>query len=155
MEEEIAWIEYDIPALIALKKDLESTIEFILDELPDVNWNSGPQTIYFFSHEHNIMLHGLSISSLKEVIETWYDDPDTLEYACNPDEAKEILVGLIELKKLQYTVRNYINNILKHNQGGVYPLRLVNGEWRMQNKQPISYHDQIISCIISKSDNLN
>jgi hypothetical protein len=150
----MAWIEFDIPALIALKEDLESTIDFIKDELPDVNWNSIPQAIYYFSHEHNIMLHGTSISSLKEVLENWESDPETLEYSYNPDEAKEILVGLIELKKLQYTVRNYINNILKHNQGGVYPLRLVNGEWRMQNKQPRSYHDQINSCIISQSDNI-
>lgn len=148
---EESWIEFDIPQIIALKLDYERTIEFIKDELPDVNWNSYIEMREYFSTEHNIYFYSKKIANLKEMFDTIEEE----EYVRGVDECKEVLQGLIELKKLQSTVRNYLDNILKHNEGGMYPLRLVDGEWRMQNKQPIFYSNAIKECVISTSPNIN
>ena len=148
METETASITFDIPSIIALQKDYQETIEFIKDELPDVNWNSTVETIYHFSHEYNIMLHSTKIAELKVVLEQSEDD-DYYEYAENIEEAKEVLTGLIELKKLQSSIRNHTQNIIKHaDENGYYPLRLVDGVWLQQNKRSISYDPNIQECVI-------
>lgn len=151
---ETVFIEFDIPAICQLKADYEKTIEFILDELPDVNWNSYQDTYGYFSEEYNIHIGSTRIQSLYEFLDDLDNNPETTEFAHNINECKELLQGLIELKKLQFTLRNYINNILKHNEGGVYNLRLVNGEWKMQNKRDLPYSPDILECVISKSDNI-
>ena len=150
--DEHAYIEFDIPAICQLKEDYEKTIEFIKDELPDINWNSITETSDYFRYEHNINLYSLSIVNLKELLNDIQDnDSETIEYATDTDVCCFVLTGLIELKKLQYTLRNYINNILKHNEGGYYPLRKIDGQWRMMNKQPLSYLQEIQECVISQS----
>ena len=150
MEKNEAYIQFDMASIISYQNDLLSTIEFIKDELPDVNWNSTVETIYHFSHEYNIMLHSTKIAELKVVLEQSEDD-DYYEYAENIEDAKEVLTGLIELKKLQSVVRNYTSNILRHaDEHGVYPLRWFNNEWVMQNRQQLSYLDEIKACIIAQ-----
>ena len=148
MEKNEAYIQFDMASIISYQNDLLSTIEFIKDELPDVNWNSTVETIYHFSHEYNIMLHSTKIAELKVVLEQSEED-DYYEYAENIEDAKEVLTGLIELKKLQSSIRNHTQNIIKHaDKNGYYPLRLVDGVWLQQNKRSISYDPNIQECVI-------
>jgi hypothetical protein len=145
-----AYLEVDLPELIRLKLSYESTIECLLDELPDVNWNSRVESHQYFLEEHNLCLLSFNLSDLKEII---YDFEDYLnsdgEYHNDPERALETLTTLIEIKKLQACLRNYINNILKWNEGGIYPLRMVDGKWKFQNKQEICYDPNITNCIIA------
>lgn len=41
-------------------------------------------------------------------------------------------------------------NILKHHVDGIYPLRLVEDKWVMQNKQPLTTNPAIQECIITE-----
>lgn len=140
-------ITYDIPAIIALQEDYQETIQYIEAVMPDVNWNSQLETRQFFLDEHNLLLQGHTIQYLKDTLA----NIDTEEYIDDPETCKEMLSGLIELKKLKSIIRNYTGNILRHHKDGVYPLRLVNGEWMMQNKQPLSYCHEINECIIAQT----
>ena len=145
METELAWIQFDMASIIAYQNDLKSTISFILDELPDVNWNSLLETREYLLSNHNIYTRSLRIIDLFELKENLEQE----EYPEDIDEAREVLTGLIELKKLQFSIRNYTQNIIKHaDEHGYYPLRLVDGVWLQQNKRSISYDPNIQECVI-------
>ena len=144
------WIEFDIASIVALKLDYEKTCEFIKDELPDVNWNSYTEMSDYFSTEHNIYFYSMKISHLKEML----DNIEEEEYIRDIDECKEVLQGIIELKKLQSTLRNYLNNILKHNEGGIVYLREVDGRICMPNKQNLPYSPDILECVIATPPNI-
>ena len=146
METEAASITFDIPSIIALQKDYQETIEYILAVMPDVNWNSQLETRQYFIDEFNLLLHSQTIASLKNILA----NIEQQEYIDEADLCCEMLSGLIEIKKLQSVIRNYTGNILRHHKDGIYPLRQVNGEWVMQNKQPLSYCPEIKACIIAQ-----
>lgn len=147
MEEQTAYIKFDIIAIKQYQEDLLCTIQFIKDELPDVNWNSQVETRQYFADRFDIILHSQTISGLKELVETTNEE----EYIEYPEEAIELLTGLIELKKLQSEDRNYLQNILKHEQKGKVLLRYADNNYVMQNKRPLPYSKAIVECIVSCS----
>lgn len=146
------YIIFDIPSILALKKQYEDNIEYIKAELPPVNWNSISDTVDYFKYEHNITLHGIKIAYLKSLLDTLDKQP---EYYCRSIksvcEAIEVLSGLIELFAIQSIKRNYIDCILRHQVDGKVMLRDVDGKWMFPNKQPLPYATEIKECIISSS----
>jgi hypothetical protein len=138
------YIEYDIDDLLDLRRDYCDTIEFILEELPDVNWNSRVETKEYFRDEYNVSPYSLKIADLIDL----KDDLEDEEYTeGNIGQCREELQGLIELYKLKYTIKNHIDCALKHQKDGKVYLREVNGELRLPNRQPLTYSIDIQRCI--------
>lgn len=139
------WIEFDIPSIVALRKDYSGTMDFIKDELPDVNWESRIETKDYFSSTFGIFLDNTTVSTLKSY------QSMTESFS---EKAHFVLTGLIEYYKLKYTIRNYLDNILKHNVEGVVNLRRENNQILMPNKRPLPTSPSITECIKNVSLNL-
>lgn len=145
---ESMFIEFDMDEIRDLKYCYKQTMSLLIDELPDVNWNSLVETKQYFLNEHNLCLISTKIESLKETV----DNIEEEEYLEHVDECVETLLGLIEYYKLRYTIRNYLDNIIRHEKDGKYPLRKFNNEWVMQNRQSLPYHPEIKAAMRTKGE---
>lgn len=135
------YIEFDMPAIYELESSIDATIDFLLAELPDINWSSRLDVKDYFLAEHRLYLESIKISELILINSTIQD-----EYS----ELKNVLTLFIEYLKLKYLKRNYIDCILRHNINGKMYLREVSGQLVYPNKRPISYSTHITDCIISQ-----
>lgn len=147
MQEQPSYLQFDMDEVNDLEYCYQETLDFLLDQLPDVNWNSRLEVKDFFESEYNLTIISLKISYLKEVCSFLEDKIDTCPYDLeidNADEAVETLKLLIEYYKTKYAMKNYIRCIQYHEKGGRIYLR---DELLMPNKQPLPYSPDIISCI--------
>lgn len=142
MKAMIKWIDFDIHKIKRLKNEYEELKQFILDELPPVNWNSILETKAYFSDTYWLDLVSTQIAYLQ-----------TFELDENNSFTSD-LAGLIELKKVQFFIRNYIDCILRHEKNGRIHLRNIDGKWLMPNKQPLPYSSQIKDAIIGEGEYL-
>lgn len=136
------YLEFDLDEVKDLRSCYLATIDTLLKDLPDVNWNSRLEVKDYFLSEHDLVLDSLKISELHSLVE--FLDEDSDEY--------DVLSGLVEYLKLKYTVKNYLDCILRHEDNGKVYLRDVDGELRMPNKQPLSYSPDITDCLISQGE---
>ena len=101
------WIDFDMVEINRLKVEYEDLKQFIIDELPDVNWNSIQGTKAYFRDEHWLELESVQIAYLQTLVNLeennpWHDE----------------LCGLIELKKISSIIRNYLDCIIRHEKNG-------------------------------------
>lgn len=143
------YIEFDIDEIEDLKKDYEATMEFILEELPPVNWNSRVEAKAYFSDEYGIALYSLRLQDLSDTISQLgpfgYGRGDI-------EQCKDELNGLLEYLKLKYTTHNYLDCILRHHKQGKVYLRSVDGIWKLPNKQPVPQCPELTRCIIGSKN---
>lgn len=132
------FIEFNIDDIRALKVDYEEQIICILELLPDLNWYSRLEVKNYFLEEYGLTLPDVKISTLRSFREN-------LDHDC---DLYSDLTGLIELYTRRYTLKNYIDCILRHEDMGIVPLRAVNGELRLPNKQPIPNCPDLTECIV-------
>jgi len=128
------WIEFSIPDIRKLRNDYKQTEEFLLSELPDINWNSRLEILNLFEYEYGIIISSLRISYL-ENIET------------SNEETREIIETYLKLLKIKYETKNYIDCILRHEADGIVYLRKHHDKIVMPNKQPLPYSPNILECI--------
>jgi len=131
------WIQFEIRKIELLRQSHLAAIDFIVSELPPCNWNSPREIRRFYQDYFDKSLDNVKIKTLEAHLLTCLED--SLEY--------EVTHGLILMFKLQYTVRNYLDCILRHHQEGIVKLRLVDGVWKMPNKQALSLAPEITECI--------
>lgn len=145
------YVDFDIDEIRELEEDYVITMDYILETMPDINWDSRLEVYDYFIKEHNIHLDSLKISELKEVLETYSDNYSDnyiySAYAKDIDEAKDVLESFITYLKIKYEVRNYTKCILRHQKEGRVFLRNIDGNIVMPNKQPLMYSQNIIDCI--------
>lgn len=137
---------FDIDEINDLKTCYQQTIESILDELPDVNWNSPIETKAYFSDNYGIQLKSVQIEELQKARNLIQSEEGFI--VKEQEQLEEELNGVIELYKLKYTIRNYLDNIIKHNKNGVIELREINGELRMPNKRMPPSSPDILACLL-------
>lgn len=128
------YIEFSIPDIRELRSCYKQTEEFLLNELPDINWHSRLEIMNLFEYEYNIILKSLKISYL-ESIET------------NDEETREIIETYLKLLKIRYETKNYIDCILRHEIDGIVYLRNHHDKIVMPNKQPLPYSPNILECV--------
>lgn len=141
------YVDFDIDEIRELEEDYVITMDYILETMPDINWDSRLEVYDYFMKEHNIHLNSLKIKELKELLEIYADEDVFVEYAQDIDEAKDVLESFITYLKIKYEVRNYTKCILRHQKEGRVFLRNIDGNIVMPNKQPLMYSQNIIDCI--------
>lgn len=131
------FVHYDLQKIKELKQNLELNIEFILSELPDVNWNSFAKTKVYFENWFDIKLESAKINHLQAVLKTLPDG-----------QASEILYGYTTYLRHRSTIKNYLDHIIKHN--GIVSLTYSNGTLVMPNHRPVSCSPEIQNCEVDK-----
>jgi hypothetical protein len=115
-------------------------MDFLLAELPDLNWDSRVEVKDYLHSEHKFFVESIKLSELI-----------SLTHIVNEEtELKNVLTLFVEYLKLKYLKRNYIDCILRHEVDGRVYLRMINGQYMMPNKRPYPYSTHIIDCIISQ-----
>jgi len=137
--EELAWIDFDILKVKDLKENYQENIDITLEMLPENDWRSPAKTIDFFKKNFAIELKNVKINHVGQVLEELDHD----------SEAFDALNGYHIYLRLTYAIRNYLDNILKHEENGRIYLRQHQGEWVFPNKRPLSASPEIQGCITS------
>ena len=135
-------IEFDIGRITTLKSSYESTVALCEEDFPRINLRSIPQVKSYFREIFSFDLPDTKINTIQRL---W-------EVATHDSELQDALYSLLTYFKSKATLHNYINCILRHEVGGIVTLRLVDERLLMPNKQPISYNEEIIECIVNACD---
>jgi len=130
-------LEFDLDEVRDLKDTYQRAIDYIIEELPPVNWDSRVEVKDFFRDTFHIKLPDLTIAHLSTYLQ-FYDENT---------ESYSILVGILELYKLKYSIRNYLDCILRHQQDGKVYLRQIGASWVFPNKQPLPKCEEILRCV--------
>jgi len=139
MTEELAYIDCNILLVKDLKERYEENLKWIEEEIgADINLNSQKQLKAFLEERLDIVAESVKIT----VLESYRDqyDHDSEEY--------DLMNGLVLYFKAKYTINNYINCILKHEENGRVYLRWWAGNWVLPNKRPLSESPEIKECMI-------
>ncbi len=131
------WIMFDIAKIKQLKEDYDNTIAVIKESLPEINLNSSKQIVNFFEKTFQIELKSARIKEISAHLDEFHED----------SEEREIIDGIVHYYKMYYTVKNYLDYIIKHNEAGVMVLREYMGQLCFQNRQRVPYSPDIINCI--------
>lgn len=140
-----AWIKFDIARLRQLKEHYEQASEVIKDQLPHINLNSQKQVIDFF--EKNLNIH-LQTARIKEI-------EKHLQHFSHDQEEYYTLLGVSYFFKIKYSLKNYINYVLKNEVDGIIVLQHWWGEWTLKNKQPLPKSPEVLECVIGHSNNIS
>ena len=140
------FILFDMPEIYRLQDLYQSNVNMILAELPRVKWNSRAKTVLFFKENFDLELDNVRIDYLSGMVESLeHDSP-----------AFDTLNGFVLYLKLKYSLKNYIDCIIRHNQDGRVRLRHFQGQWVLPNRQPTSLNPEITACVLTqgKGDSL-
>jgi hypothetical protein len=137
--EERPYIDFDILKIKDLKERYEENLKWIAEEIPAViNFDSPKQIKSLLEERLDITMESVKIS----LLEAYREEQD------HDSEAYDLLNGLVLYLKQKFTLANYINCILKHEENGRVYLRHERGEWVLPNKRPLSESPEIKECII-------
>lgn len=137
MIDEQPFIDFDILRVKALKDSYEDNVKFVLEELPDINWNSNAQVKKYFKETFEICLENVTINHILSQLEVLEHD----------SAAFDTINGFALYLKQKYTLKNYIDCILRHEENGRVYLRQFKGRWVLPNRQPVSLNPEITECI--------
>jgi len=125
---------YNLDKIQALATIYRDNLNFIVSHLPKINWNSPAKLKLFFEEFLDIKLQNATISH----IETH------LVFMDHDDERYEMIVGVLAYLKLYYTLKNYIDPIIKNN--GAVRLVWDSGDWLQSNHRKPSLSPEIVAC---------
>ena len=140
--DERPFIEYDMEKIYALKEEYELNLKFIEENLPPINWNSPKQIKALFMQALEISLENVTISHVQSFMDRY--DHDSEEF--------DLINGAVLYLKTKFTLNNYINCIVKHNDSGRIYLRKERGAWLLPNKRPLSTSPEIKQCEASTTN---
>jgi hypothetical protein len=132
-------IQFDIGKVIKLGNHYTITMTYIYFDLP-VNPKSPKKIKEYFWEKHSIVIGNTQLRTLmllQERLSTTHD-------------AYDVLTGIIEYNKLRYTIKNYLDCILKHHINGKINLVKVDGHLVMPNGRPLPKSPEILECIIKQ-----
>jgi len=141
--DESKYLDFDVLKIKSLKDEYESSIEFILSELPaKVNWSSSKQIKLYFENALDIKLESVKISHILSHLDEFpHDSPGF-----------DLINGLVLYLKQKYTLKNYLDCILFHQINGRVHLRFFGGRWVLPNRQPIPTAPEITACVIARKE---
>lgn len=139
------FIDFNMDKVQELKASYEESIEFILSELPAINWNSSQQAKKYFKEHLDITLENVKIDHVLSHLESVsHDSP-----------AFDVINGFVLYLKQKFTLKNYIDCICRHQINGRVTLRLFGGRWVLPNRQPVSSNPEITECVIAPKESNN
>jgi hypothetical protein len=134
------YIHFDMAKVETLKTVYELNLEFILEELPEINWDSAKQVKKYFSENFDIKLENVKIDHvLSHLEEHTHDSP-----------AFDVINGFVLYLRSKFTLKNYIGCIERHAVDGKVTLRSFGGSWVLPNRRPISLNPEIEECVIAR-----
>jgi hypothetical protein len=137
-----AWIDFDIEKVKQLYEEYATGVDFVLSGLDlDVRWNSPLRVKIYFKNTFDISLDNVKIAHVLSHLETVdHDSP-----------AFDALNGYVLYLKYTYTLKNYINCILRYENEGRICLRSVDGVLKMPNGRPLSSSPEILKCVTAQN----
>ena len=139
------YIDYDIQKVKELLQIYEAAMNGIAEQLKPLEPHRPKSIKSYCKHWFDISLKDVRIATLQSYMAEYDHD----------SEPYDIINGVILYLKMQYTIKNYINCILRHENDGRVALRNEGGKWVLPNKQPISGNPEIIACEKGESDERN
>lgn len=136
------WLQFDIQKIKLLKEDYEGAMSYIEEGLPNINFNSRKEVLNFFEKTFKIKLQTTRIKELSQYLAAYKED--SIE--------NEMITGIVYYFKMKYTLKNYIDCILRHEKGGRVELRNFLGKISLPNRQPLPYSKEIQAAIIDGSE---
>ena len=133
------WLKFDIEKTSELIQVYESTIDFILEDLPKINWNSPKQIVAMLEKELGVSVRNAKIQTIASCID-------------EADDRYEMIQGIVYFLKLKFCIKNYLNPIIKAD--GLITLRKEGSVYLMPNKQPLPYSGEVWDCLIEVCDEL-
>jgi hypothetical protein len=135
------YIRFDIPKIKKLAEDYEYSLNLLLANLPQVNYDSQKQVKEFFKNSLNVMLKDTKIATIREHLNAFPDG----------SEEHELIETLLAYLRIKFSIKNYLHCILTHEENGVVQLRWENNRLCMPNRQPLPYNIEIQECILEMS----
>ena len=137
--------DYDMGKVHALRINYLKNMEFIKEELSPVNLDSTKSILEFCNNELDIYPENCKIWHLESFLSSF--DHDSTQF--------NAFYGILSYLKLKYSIKNYIDCIIRHEVEGRVALRFIDGQVRMPNRQPISGNPEITQCERGETDNGN
>lgn len=139
MSEELPYIDFNLLLVKDLKERYEYNLQHIRTELPrDCNWDRPTEVKVYMKNMFDIDLESVKIAHVLSFLDRF--DHDSPAFDC--------INGYVLYLKTKYTLANYINCILKHEEDGRVYLRWWAGNWVLPNKRPLSESPEIKECMI-------
>jgi hypothetical protein len=145
MENDLPVKSYDMDKVHDLRAHYTATMIFIGKELSPVNLDSKASILEFCNNELDIHPDNIQIKHLDTFLQQF--DHDSTQF--------NAFYGVLSYLKLKYSIKNYIDCIIRHEVGGIVTLRIMDGEVRMPNRQPLSGNPEINQCERGEADHGN
>ena len=130
------FIDYDIDKVVRLREVYVTAMAFHREHSDCPNLDSPKTVLEFMNQAVGVPAENLRINHIESFL-TQFDD-DSLEF--------NEIYGIVSYLKLKYSVKNYLDCILRHQIDGRIQLREVNHEFIMPNKQPLTGNPEILEC---------
>jgi hypothetical protein len=138
MESEKGYLDFNMLLVKELKERYEENLKWIADEIPAViNFNSPKQIKSLMEERLDMIVDSVTIQAVEGYRDLYDHDSEAFDL-CN---------GILLYLRCKYTLSNYINCILKHEENGRVYLRQERGEWLLPNKRPLTESPEIKECI--------
>jgi hypothetical protein len=142
-EAEPLFKDYDMEMVQRLRRIYTENMIFIGKELYPVNLDSNKSILTFCNEELDIYPENAKIWHLETFLPRF--DHDSSQF--------NAFYGILSYLKLKYSIKNYIDCIIRHEVKGRVTLRFIDGQVRMPNRQPMSGNPEINECERGESDN--
>jgi hypothetical protein len=137
--------DYDMEKVQSLRKLYTENMIFIGKELYPVNLDSNKSILAFCNEELDIYPENVKIWHLETFLSQF--DHDSTQF--------NAFYGILSYLKLKYSIKNYIDCIIRHEVQGRVALRFIDGQVRMPNRQPMSGNPEINQCERGETENGN
>lgn len=135
------YIRFDMQKIMLLKESYEECQKQLLEELPEINYNSRKQIVELLQKKLGVEIEDSKIQTIENI---------TQEFDYGTEERYFIELLVVYLKN-KFTLKNYINCIIRHEFNGVVHLRWDHGGLYMPNHQALSYNTEITDAILEQS----
>jgi hypothetical protein len=132
------YLVYDIEKVSALRNLYHSNMLFIQGQY-NFSLSSNKQIKEYLADYFGLTIKNVTIKQIADQRDNFAHDT----------EIYDILNGIVTYLRLKYTIKNYLDCILRHEKDGKLYLRLGNGELLFPNKRPLSRSPEIEGCIIA------
>jgi hypothetical protein len=133
------WVEFDLKKVNELKEMYLDAMGYIQNGLSHINLNARKDILNFFEKSFKIKLKSTKIEEVSKHIHHFGKD----------SEEADLITGIVYYMKMKYTIKNYLDYIIKHE--GRIVLSPMFGKLMFNSIQPLPKSPEILDCITASS----